>query len=363
MGWGDFDAATFLRQKRYALTHAPSGGAFLLLAAELTVPPLVHLGLALDAWLHPEIADTPVRRPLFVLSSPRSGSTALLNLLDADAANACYHTRELLMPSPTVRRLLPERLMARADAFFQRCFSGLEAIHPLRFEQAEEDELLFLLLGNSGIGAYLFPYEHALEELSRFWQWPAAKRARVGRFYHGCVQRLLWARGASRYISKSPHFLGKVDDLRAWYPDARFISLVRSPYEAVPSYLSMMVAFWRLTSRRVPSQAAIETAYRALLDLAVHGHAALQRQPASDVLTLAYEQLVAEPRATVEAIYAWQGWPITPALGAALGAAGERQRGFRSRHRYTLEQFGLDAARIRRDWAFLFDRHAFERAA
>jgi hypothetical protein len=81
------------------------------------------------------------------------------------------------------------------------------------------------------------------------------------------------------------------------------------------------------------------------------------------VLTLGYEQLVADPRATIETIYAWQGWAITPALDAALAAAGERQRGFRSRHRYTLEQFGLDAARVRRDWAFLLDRHRLERAA
>lgn len=363
MGARDFDVATYLRQKRYIFTHAPSGGALLLLAAELTVPPLVHAGLALDGWLHPDIARTPVRQPLFVVSSPRSGSTALLNLLDADAATACFHTRELLVPSPTLRRLLPVRLMARADAVFQRCFGALEAIHPLRFEQPEEDELLFLMLGNSGIGAYLFPYEDALESLSRFWEWPAAKRARFGRFYHGCVQRLLWARGASRYASKSPHFLGKVDDLRAWYPDARFVYLLRSPFEAVPSYLSMMTAFWRLTCRRAPSPAAIETAYRALLDLARHGHAALAQQPRETVLTLAYEQLVADPRAAIEAIYAWQGWAITPALDAALIAAGERQRGFRSRHRYALEQFGLDAARIRRDWAFLLDRHALARAA
>jgi len=361
----DFDFDTFVRQKVFALSHAPTGGVFLLAAAQAVIYPLVHLGLGLDEWLHPGIRETPVRRPLFVVSSPRSGSTALLNLLDADPANACYHTCELIFPSLTLRRLLPEGLTARLDALFQRRFAALDAIHPLRFDQPEEDEMLFMLLGNSGVSAYLFPYDEALDRLavSRFWRWPAEKRARFGRFYHGCAQRLLWARGASRYVSKSPHFLGKIDDLRTWYPDARFVYLVRSPHEAVPSYLSMLAAFWQLASRRPASAAAIETAYTALLELAVHGHQALQRVPADDVLTIEYEHLVADPRATVEAIYAWQGWPIAAPFAGCLARAGEQQRGFRSRHRYTAAQVGLTSERIRRDWAFLFDRYRFERAA
>jgi hypothetical protein len=91
------------------------------------------------------------------------------------------------------------------------------------------------------------------------------------RFYHRCLQRLLWARGRDRYVGKSPHFLGKIDDLRRAYPDAHFIYLLRSPYESIPSALSMITTMWRLATPRPPTAAAIETIYRALCELASHG--------------------------------------------------------------------------------------------
>lgn len=142
-----FDIRTFLRQKLYAATHGAGDGPWLLTAAQLVLYPLVHLCFGLDELVHPEIAVTPVRSPLFIVSSPRSGSTLLLHLLAADPAIACHHLREMICPSPTLRTALPARVEAWADRVFQSRFAGLESIHPLRFSQPEEDEILFLILG------------------------------------------------------------------------------------------------------------------------------------------------------------------------------------------------------------------------
>jgi hypothetical protein len=199
--------------------------------------------------------------------------------------------------------------------------------------------------------------------VNRFWEWPEWKRERFGRFYHRCVQRLLWSRRATRYVSKSPHFLGKIADLRRWYPDARFIYLVRSPHEAIPSALSMITTMWRAGTRRPPSPDALEANYRALVDLAAHGDAALRDLPEDRVTTVPYAQLAGDPRRTIEALYAWLGWPVTDAYTTELERAGQRQRSWRSPHQYSLEQFGLTADRIGHDFAFLFDRHRFDRAA
>lgn len=357
-----FDVRTFLRQKLYAATHGAGDGPWLLTAAQVVLYPLVHLCFGLDELLHPEIAATPVRSPLFIVSSPRTGSTLLLHLLAADPENACYHLRELIFPSPTLRAVLPARFEAWADGVFQRRFAGLDGIHPLRFAQPEEDEILFLLLGSSGITSYLFPYGAALDDLAvnRFWEWPAWKRERFGRFYHRCVQRLLWARQSTRYVSKSPHFLGKIDDLRRWYPDARFVYLLRSPYEWVPSALSMITAMWRVATKRVASAAVLEPIYQALVELARHGEEALQRVPEHCVTTVRYSRLVADPQATVEALYAQLGWPLSASFAARLEHVSRHQRGWSSGHRYGLEQFGLTRARIRQDFAFLFDRYGFD---
>jgi len=357
-----FDARTFLRQKRYAVTHGAGDGPYLLTACQLVLYPLLHLGFAVDDSLYPQIAATRVERPVFIVSSPRSGSTLLFELLAADPLTACFSTRELIFPSPTVRRLLPARLLAAADTLFQRRFAPLAAIHPLRFEQPEEDELLFLLLGNSGIASYLFPYGPELDDLavSRFWEWPAWKREHFQRFYHRCLQRLLWARGRDRYVGKSPHFLGKIDDLRRAYPDAHFIYLLRSPYESIPSALSMITTMWRLATPRPPTAAVTETIYRALCELASHGDAALRSLPDGAVTTVPYAALIANPRGLVEALYARIGWPLSDVYAERLARGALWQRGWSSSHRYAAEQFGLTRRRIREDFVFLFDRYGLD---
>jgi len=358
-----FDFPTFVRQKVYAFTHGASDGPWLLTACQLLLYPLVHAGFALDERLHPEIAATPVRSPVFIVSSPRSGSTLLLELLASDPQTATHSTSELIFPSPTLRRILPPRVIAAADALFRRRFAPLELIHPMRFEQPEEDELLFLLLGNSGINSYLFPYGPELDHLlvNRFWEWPDWKRERFGQFYQRCLQRLLWARQVERYVGKSPHFLGKIDDLLRWFPDARFVYLVRSPEEWLPSALSMITTFWTLGTARPPSREALETIYRALRDLALRGDDMLARLANGAVATVRYTALVTDPCATVKELYEWLGWPMTRSYFERLTRGTAWHRSWRSRHRYSLEQFGLTRGRVREELAPLFERYGFDR--
>lgn len=96
-----FDYRTYWRQTLYAATHRAGDTPYLLTACQLLLYPPVHLGFALDEWLAPEMAITPVERPVFIVSSPRSGSALLFTLLAADPATACFSTRELLFRSPT----------------------------------------------------------------------------------------------------------------------------------------------------------------------------------------------------------------------------------------------------------------------
>jgi hypothetical protein len=356
-----FDLNAFVRQKLYALTHGATDGPWLLTACQLLLYPAVHAAFALDEILHPEIATTPVQSPVFIVSSPRSGSTFLFELLAADPGTAWHTTHELICPSPTLRALWPPRIVAAANGLFCRRFAALQSIHPLRFDQPEEDELLFLLLGNSGIASYLFPYGPELDGLAtdRFWEWPPAKRARFGRFYRRCIQRLLWSRRCGRYLAKSPHFLGKIHDLRAWYPDARFIYLLRSPMEWVPSALSMLAAFWRLSTARPPAMPAVERAYGALRDLALHGDAALAAMPENAVHSIRYTDLVADPEAVVRRVYAWLGWPLSAAFAERLARGAAWHRAWSSGHRYTLEQFDLSPRQIAADFHPLYEKYVF----
>ena len=355
-----FDFRTFVRLKAHQATHGAGLASWLLTAWQVFSLPVVHLCLWLDTWLHPEIADVPVRGPIFVTGNPRSGTTLLLDLLDEDPVNACYHTYELGLPSPTMRRLVPDRFHDWAAAELDRRFESIQHIHPVGLDRPEEDELLFMLLGNCGLVEWLFPCGPELDDLalSRFWEWPQAKRDRFGAFFHRCIQRLLWDRGAERYVSKSPHFVGKIDDLVRWYPDARFVYLVRSPFETIPSALSMCRGLWALAAPgRAPDDAAMESVYRGLVALYHRADESLRRLDSGSFLIVRYPDLVADPMTTVERVYRHFGLPWEPELVARLE---QRLRAATRRshsHGYSLDDFPITAERIEADLGFVMERY------
>lgn len=355
-----FDLKTFARVKAHQATHGAGTATWLLTAWQLCSLPLIHFSFRLDRWLHPEIERLPVRAPLFVTGNPRSGTTLLLDLLDHDPANACYSTYELGLPSPTLRRLIPASFHQWAAGQLDRRFESIQHIHPVGLDRPEEDEMLFMLLGNCGLIEWLFPCGPGLEDLrlSRFWEWPEAKRDRFGAFLHGCIQRLLWSRGSSRYVSKSPHFAGKIDDLRRWYPDARFVYLVRSPLETIPSALSMVCGLWALSAPgRRPTAEALESVYRGLVALYRQADQSLRRLPPESHLVVRYPDLMAQPLSTLETIYEKFSLPWAPELSSAMEV---RLKSLESRphaHRYQLGDFGISRERIERDLGFILDRY------
>ena len=62
-----------------------------------------------------------------------------------------------------------------------------------------------------------------------------------------------------------------------------------------------------------------------------------------------YRDLTRNPREAIEKLYQHFGWELSDAFRARLKAATERQRNFKSKHEYTLEEFGLSKAWIQEE--------------
>jgi hypothetical protein len=74
-----------------------------------------------------------------------------------------------------------------------------------------------------------------------------------------------------------------------------------------------------------------------------------------------YRELVRHPRETIEALYAHFGWSLCPALYANLEEATRRQRDFKSRHEYSLEDFGLSKEWIQSELGEILNAYQLER--
>ncbi len=335
---------------------------------------VVSLGRRLDDLFYPGYSRVAVRRPVFIYASPRSGTTVLHRLLGLDEARFTHvKLYQTILQSVTLTRaveavgaldpLLGGRLGRALDAVDSRFFGGWRDVHPMGLRQAEEDEMYFLLSLLSPGAVLFYPWIGALERA--FWLdrvEPPARRAVMEDVRAG-IQRHLYAAGAGRtFLDKSVLLPGRIEAMLETFPDARFIYLVRNPYDAIPSFVSMFSSVWRALWPERP-RATPET--RALAELAIEyyrsGLAVRGRLSQDRCFVLRYEDLVLAPRRQVERIYAHFGWEISDDFAARLAEQDGELRSYRPRHRYALEEYGLTRREIRAALPAVFEEFGFDR--
>jgi hypothetical protein len=323
--------------------------ALRIIQREIFVWIVGYLELARDLAQHPEIADVPVSRPLFITGFGRTGSTLLLNLLALDVEARAPLLWQLLAPSPPPRpgdRTDPRIAAAqrRLDAFTQ-VDPRVQQIHPMAPEAPDE---CHWMMRHS-------PLTVTLYRVPEYWVW--LKGLAVGDLrslyqgYRRQVQQLQLFDRRSHWLSKAFSHLHYMPVLHDVFPDANVVRLHRHPCQAIPSLCSLVSIYRRLTTRQIDGNEIGAT----LLDMFTDGMDRLMRVPepggAARAIDIGYDELtadpVASPIAVVRRLYDRFGYAYSPAFEQAMVRTLEAQRAVeRPRHVYTLEQFGLSHAQV-----------------
>ena len=344
----------------------------LLLNLFLLVPAIASFHavcFSLDWLLFPGLRRQELRSPVFVVGHARSGTTLLHRLMSEDRERfSAFLLWELYFPSLLQKKLI--RWLGKLDAellggalgrriedWDRRKFAATQDIHPMSLFQPEEDDFVLTYACASGWWIVRLPYLDALD----FYyvdEWPSPRRRRLMRFYRECVRRQLAFRGGEHlHLSKNPTYCGRVESLLEAFPDARIVVTLRDPRETIPSLLKLMQRGWQI---RKWSDAQMASSLRAIAAMSFHNYqhpqAVLDRHPETPRALVDYRALVAEPRRTVEAVYAELGLPVSSGFAASLEAEQRRARRHETAHAYSLEEFGLDEGEIRRRLAGFYER-------
>lgn len=334
----------------------------------------VAVGRALDHFLFPGFKRQRVAQPVFIIAPPRSGTTLVQNLFSLDEERFVHlQMYQTIFPAICFQRVfgalgwLDQRVgrpMTRALSWCERkWFGSWDTKHKMRLNQPEEDDALFLYAFESEAIYLLFPYVKELWEAGFPDALPADQRRRLMRYYRSCLQRHLYANGPTRtLLSKATQSSGTVESLMEEFPDARFVTILRHPYHAVASHVSLFVPVWQTHSPDIARDGPVSKAYA---QLAVEWYKHLFRfrtkvDPAR-YHCMDYRDLVRDPGAAIERAYAHFGWRMSDALRARLDEATQRQGEFKSRHEYTLEEFGLSKQWIRDELGEVLDYYELER--
>ncbi len=300
---------------------------------------------------HPEVADGEIVRPLVIVGQPRTGTTILYDLLAQDPASRAPLSWEVDRPVPPPRpeTALTDPRIDEVQATIDMAdvlIPGFTAFHPIGARLAQE----CVRITASDFRSMIFPTQYRVPEYDR-WLLYEADLAPAYRWHRTFLQHLQSTHHGERWLLKSPAHLWHLDALMGEYPDAVVIQTHRDPLRVISSVSALAAHLRQMASDDTSVSEAAAVYAEEIFDGLDRGTAARDdgTLPADQVVDVQFADFLADPFATIGAIY--------DRLGLDLTAEAERaMRDFLATHpgdgggggsRYTFADTGLDAAALR----------------
>src|SRR5262249_53011382 len=291
--------------------------------------------LEVEAWYadHPEVGDVSVRGPVDINGLPRTGTTALADMLSLDPQFRSLRGWEQTRPVPPPRGGKEAEDPRRIEflAHQQNRPEGYAAMHIVEIDATMED---------SDVLGMAFHGQQMILPVRGYRDWWREADLTETFEYHRRVIKLLGSEcPPDLWLFKAPHHKFHLEALAAAYPDVRFVMTHRDPGKVVPSYASIV-------STILPPPEGSRDLHALGREICAHlrdgtAHAIEQRARLGEdrFLDVHHRELVADPRATIRRIYAWLDLELTPEVEQTIVAWQDRNRmGAQGTHRYTAEQ-------------------------
>jgi hypothetical protein len=301
-----------------------------------------------DLMRYPEILSGQIRRPLFVVGLPRTGTTLLQNLLSLDPVSRPLYFWESMSPSPPPdpRTRDHDPRIKAAERMVQglyRAVPALPSIHAMH--PNGPDECLGLLFNT-----LVTPFFRGKIGLYRDWldRIDEAEHLAAYREYRQQLLMLQWRCPGDHWVLKCPSHLFGLSALLTVFPDACIVHTHRDLIEAIPSLCSMSAALDGLSYEEVDLEGVGQRTLRIVDQLLTGAFKARQTRAPGRFLDLPYTELIKDPIATVRRIYQHFNYEYNDTLEdkmmAYLAANPQHKLGA---HQYSLEDFRLDPETIR----------------
>ena len=324
----------------------------------------IRLAYGLDQLFYPQHMNQEVKQPIFIIGNFRSGTTLLHRLLAKDDRFTSMTAWEIYVAPTIVQRKLIRWLMKinrmvgnpiqKIIKRFEKALKQYSYMHPTALNEVEEDgQILFHIWSTYNIFAF-FPFPDLIKNYIYYDEEVADEQKRTDMtYYQEVLKRHIFANGGKQYIAKNPSFSPKVRTLHEKFPDAKFINLVRSPMRVIPSSVSMFSNHWQTYGE--PEGDYPEPAQEIMQEQAKHWylypHKYLKNLPPDQYVMVRYQDLVADPKKTVENIYKRLGISMTDEFQRILRLESEKAKQFKSKHHYSLQKMGLNRKKIKKDFA------------
>ncbi len=306
---------------------------------------------------HPAVAEEVVGGPLVIIGLPRTGTTALSQLVSSDPQIRSLRLWESTDPVPP-----PESATEHTDPRIEESARGLAAMYEafprmrsMYFQTATGATECQDLLGMEFRTAHFDGMAH----VPRYTDWVMdCDMTPAYRFHRRVLQLLQWRCPPRLWHLKTPVHMLALGPLVESYPDARFLWTHRDPAEVLGSVCSLIAYTRSWVSDRVDldlGQKQIELWAEALRRAMAFRHRAGEERFAD----IHFADLNTDPVGSVERAYGKLGVVLGDAARHNMSVwARENPRGAHGSHEYALDEFGIEASGVRDRFAFYTERFA-----
>lgn len=289
---------------------------------------------------NPQLSATAVQRPVFILGMPRTGTTMVSYLMDADPANRSLLKWEAYGGTPPAKsgelRTDPRCLAEKAkDAQILKANPKGAAQH---FEAADGPTECVHLLAQD-FRSLMFA---VLSDTPTYHDWLLFCDMRSAFKHRKRVLQVLQQHNPGRWVLKMPSDSLFIRTLFDVFPDAKVIWTHRDPYTAFASSMSM-----RAHSRGIFNKDAGLDYMRKYFPLQLAMHLArpmeVSRERPGDIYHLYYGDLMAAPLQEMKKVYGWLGEAWSTQVQAGMeGWLQRNPQGRFGKHSYSLAEWGFE---------------------
>ncbi len=298
---------------------------------------------------NPEMAGTPIERPLYILGFPRTGTTLLHSLLACDPSSRWLRLWEGLHPAPAPESLKDDPRVATTKnwvAGFEKLVPRLARAHKL--DATGPEECLWLI--EHTFADLIFELRANIPSYSK-WLAEHESESVWYHYYRRQLQMLGWKCRGNHWVCKAPRHLPGLGGLLSVFPDARIVQTHRGVESVLPSICSLCEITQSASSDMVDKAAIGAHWHQRLLEIERRSTKVRTAAEPGQFLDVQYTDLVANPIDTVRRIYEHHDYNYSDEFenGMKLWLADNRQHKHGA-HRYSLEEYGLNAETVRNDF-------------
>ena len=320
----------------------------------------VWAGRLIDRILYRSLKK-PLTNPIIIVGNPRSGTTFLHRFLIKQRIGSGSQLWQMIYPSISIQKLMKPFLPVLEKISPARHHST--KAHKTSLSSVETDDVSLLFRYLDGFFFYGFFLTFDDEDLFH-WVDPKMRNTSERDFawFESMWKRNLITNKEKRYIGKLFSLSSNLPLFQKKFPDAKILYMIRDPLNVIPSGLSLVTGvldkrfnFWSLDESI--KKRFINRLYSALIELLLRFHEDWENEKINKekVFIVRFDSMMNEFDTLMDNLLDFLNVEKNNELIQEIKKTAEKQKQYKSSHKYDLEKFDLTENKIKTDCKKIYD--------